>query len=530
MSLPFSVNELAPAANIWGPPSSVPESLSFSNIPFAPFSKGDRLGKAADWFNDPLNKDKHSKFKKGQRYQFQAYGASDASQFAADEATAQGDEFEVVDNSKTLLKNNTNNGQATVLKNRRNQQQGTNNNNNHYGAKKTVVAAKKPFGFNNNNRRNWKDDKQERIRESSVKVEDTWKVLNDIELHKLTKLNFEVSKGEDLTVCGSINPYNKKFEKSTGLLKTIDKIFYNPTASEDPVIQNAKESKSAQVFTTDSVISQLMCANRSIYSWDIIVTKKDGIISFDKRENSSIDRVTVDENAQEAPSDLNDSNINNVNNLSLESTFINQNFLANSVIEDQIIPLSKPNPFHDGSSDKLLSKGYKYKKFILKNSQDDENPTSIIIRTEFDSKDPSTNQTLSIKAVNEYANTGIDWKTKFNSQRGAIIAAQLKNNNNKFAKWANQAILADVDQIKLGFVSRVNFKDNNNHTILGVASYKPSDLASQINLSIGNGWGIVKSFIDIIGAEDDGKFVILKNPNAPKITLYRVPSNSFQEE
>jgi translation initiation factor 3 subunit D len=273
-----------------------------------------------------------------------------------------------------------------------------------------------------------------------------------------------------------------------------------------------------------------MCANRSVYSWDIVVTKKDGIISFDKRDGSTIDRITVDENAQDPPSDATDSNINNVNNLSLEGTFINQNFLANSVIEDQTIQLPKPNPFHDGPADKLLSKGYKYKKFTLQNSSEDENPISVIIRTEFDSRDPATSQTISIKAVNEYANTGLDWKTKFNSQRGAIIAAQLKNNNNKFAKWANQTILAGVDQIKLGFISRVNFKDNNSHTILGVASYKPADLASQINLSVGNGWGIVKSFIDIIGAEDDGKFLILKNPNAPKLTLYRIPENSFQDE
>lgn len=530
-SAPFDLSSLAPAANSWGPPSTVPDELRFSDIPYAPFSKGDKLGKAADWnTNDNFGKDQKDKFRKNQRDYFQAYGTSAASSFAAE--ANDDDAFSVVDSTKTQAPRNQTS--TTLLKGRRGGQQGGGFQKRQFaggaagGAQNKTSGPRKPF--NPVRRNNWRDDKPERVRDSSVKVDESWKVISDIELSKLTKLNFEVNSGEELDTYGALNFYNKKIERTAGApLKVIDRAFYNPSASDDPVIQELSAKKTAKVYTTDSVITQLMCASKSVYSWDIVVTKKDGVIFFDKRDGSEIDRITVDENAYDAPSDSHDANINNAQNLSLEATFINQNFLANSVFDENVVKFNHPNPFHD-SSEPLLSKGYRYKKFSFRANDEEEEPVSVVVRTEVDSKDAATNQTLAVKAVNEYNNNGLDWKSKFTSQRGAIIAAELKNNNNKFSKWTNQAILAGVDTIKLGFVSRANFKDNTKHVILGVSSYRPQDLAMQINLSTGNGWGIVKSYIDIISAEDDGKFVILKHPNSPKLTVYKVPENAFQDE
>ena len=34
---------------------------------------------------------------------------------------------------------------------------------------------------------------------------------------------------------------------------------------------------------------------------------------------------------------------------------------------------------------------------------------------------------------------GIDWRQKLESQRGAVLATELKNNSNKLAKWTIQA-------------------------------------------------------------------------------------------
>ena len=60
----------------------------------------------------------------------------------------------------------------------------------------------------------------------------------------------------------------------------------------------------------------------------------------------------------------------------------------------------------------------------------------------------------SIKAVNEY-DTKIsgDWRRVLELQRASVLAQEMKNNSAKMARWAAQALLAGVDQIKLGYVS-----------------------------------------------------------------------------
>ncbi|KAK8602971.1 hypothetical protein V6N13_085173 [Hibiscus sabdariffa] len=54
---------------------------------------------------------------------------------------------------------------------------------------------------------------------------------------------------------------------------------------------------------------------------------------------------------------------------------------------------------------------------------------------------------------------------KLETQRGAVLATELKKNANKLAKWTTQAILANADLMKSGYVSRDHFR----HVILGVA-------------------------------------------------------------
>ena len=48
-----------------------------------------------------------------------------------------------------------------------------------------------------------------------------------------------------------------------------------------------------EVFMTDDVLATLMCATRSTYPWDVVITKRGGVLMFDKRTNSSLDFLTV---------------------------------------------------------------------------------------------------------------------------------------------------------------------------------------------------------------------------------------------
>ncbi len=80
------------------------------------------------------------------------------------------------------------------------------------------------------------------------------------------------------------------------------------------------------------------------------------------------------------------------------------------------------------------------------------------------------------------------------------------------------------------FVSRANPKTNDKHVILGVVGWKPRDFAQQMNLSLSNGWGIVRTIADMCLKREEGKYVLVKDPNKPMLRLYEVPANSFEDD
>jgi len=51
-----------------------------------------------------------------------------------------------------------------------------------------------------------------------------------------------------------------------------------------------------------------------------------------------------------------------------------------------------------------------------------------------------------------------------------------------------------------------------------------------MNLSLSNGWGIVRTIVDMVQREEDGKYVLVKDPNKSILRLYAVPAGSFEEE
>lgn len=80
------------------------------------------------------------------------------------------------------------------------------------------------------------------------------------------------------------------------------------------------------------------------------------------------------------------------------------------------------------------------------------------------------------------------------------------------------------------FVSRVNPRSAQDHVILGVLGYKPREFAAQMNLNIANGWGIVRTIVDMVLKMGDGKYVIVKDPNKNVLRLYSVPVDFFDDE
>lgn len=330
--------------------------------------------------------------------------------------------------------------------------------------------AGRPTGGGRGRRFGWRDyDKPARNRDASINIKAEWQLLEEIEFSRLSKLNLDADEGEDVDSYGFLYPYDRSFDKppvkgAEKRLTALDRAAYNVTTSSDPVIQELADKDEATIFATDSVLTTLMCATRSVYPWDIVIVRQGNKIFLDKRDNAALDMVSVNENAADAPMDAAEGNKDTVNQpgpLAEEATYINHNFPNQVVTESDSskIQMAHANPFYDSSedTDPPASKVYKYRKFDL--STNEENPVSLIVRTELDAvqKTPSGGQQfLTINALNEFdskaAGSGgaLDWRTKLVSHRGAVVATEMKNNSCKLAKWTTQSILANADVMKLG--------------------------------------------------------------------------------
>ncbi|CAO0798941.1 unnamed protein product [Mucor circinelloides] len=533
----------------WGPATDViPEQ--FQDIPYAPYSKADKLGRVADWSNPEGQKQDNREvqgrqrtgFNRFNRDQHQAYGASFASAFAythnEDESS-----FSVVDNRSSGTKKQAMKavGGGNVRNNRVQA-------NNKQGGYRTV--GQRPSGGryqqqNNRRRYGYKDyDKPQRVRNASINIGADWKVLDEIEFSRLSKLNFAIPQATDIATYGSVNVYNKAYDrvntKNEKMLAHIDRVKYDTTTSEDPIIQQYIQENKATVFATDAVLSLLMCATRTVYPWDIVVKKTaDGKVILDKRPGGVFDFVTVNENSYDPPAESDKDTINSWSALCNEATYINQNF-SRQVLEKDALKFENPNPFATADTEaELASCGYRYREFDLSNSDagEEDDKIQMIVRTEVDAAVKTANGTnyVTVRALNEFdptaqgAGGALPWKKSLDSQRGAVVATEMRNNAAKLARWAVQALLADAEQLKLGYVARYNPKENSRHVILGTQAYKPRDFASQMNLSLTNGWGIVKAVVDMCLQLPEGTYIMMKDPNRPILRVYAVPSEEDLE-
>lgn len=136
-------------------------------------------------------------------------------------------------------------------------------------------------------------------------------------------------------------------------------------------------------------------------------------------------------------------------------------------------------------------------------------------------------------ALNEWDSRysgGVNWRQKIDATRAAVLAAEIKNNNAKIAKWTAQSILANAGLMKLGYVSRVSATNPYDHQILATQFLKPKEFALQLGMSLPNIWGIIKMFCETLMAKPDGKYLIMKDPNKQIVRLYAVPMNAFEED
>merc|ERR1711939_1215561 len=406
---PISLTDIIaalPSEDSWGPPTSTETTLN--GVPYAPYSKGDKLGRMADWTTEG----KDGRDGRGGRQQYnrnyrdqQVYGAGTSSLFAVQLAEDESS-FSVVSNTRDSTK--TRFGRGGAFTRGRGQRGGRGDTRGGRGQFQRVGGRGGQQGYNNYDQRGgrggarggrrfgWKDyDKPQRNRDASVNIKPDWKMLEEIDFNRLAKLNLDTDDGEDIENYGFVYYYDRSYDKqpvksAERKLNVVDRAAYNVTTSSDTVIQELAEKDEATIFAT-------------------------------------LDMVTVNENAADAPMDASEGSkdaINQPSALAEEATYINHNF-ANQVMienENQKVEMAHENPFYNPAeeTEPAASKAYKYRRFDL--SLNDEDPVHLIVRTEIDAVQKNAisgeDQFLTVKALNEFdhkaqgSGGALDWRTK----------------------------------------------------------------------------------------------------------------------
>nr|CAD7265545.1 unnamed protein product [Timema shepardi] len=532
----------------WGP-CDMPEQ--FKDMPYQPFSKGDRLGKISDWTGAAFQDKKYTN-----KYQSQfGSGGQYAYYHDEDEST-----FHLVDTTRVQKPPYQ---RGRFRQNQRNMRGRGGQRGGHQNQLQLLGKGLKMRDRNQRQQRKWpmrqgmrnnKNQPPIKSRDASVTVRPDWTTIEEMDFPRLAKLSLpNVKEGQDVLCCGSLEYYDKTYDrvnvKNEKPLQRIDRIFHTVTTTDDPIIRKLSKTE-GNVYATDAILATLMCCTRSNYSWDIVIEKIGEKLFLDKRDNTEFDLLTVNETSVEPPQDDGNS-LNSPRNLALEATFINHNF------SQQVLKTGEPrykfeegNPFiSEEEAGEVASVAYRYRKWDL------DNGVVLVARSEHDAVMHGPNgelQFVSIKALNEWDSKedavrqlffvmtvfllsrqlsgDVEWRQKLDTQRGAVLANELRNNSCKLAKWTVQALLAGSDQIKFGYVSRAHVRDSSKHVILGTQQYKPNEFATQINLNMDNAWGILRCIVDICMKQKDGKYLIMKDPNKPMIRLYDIPDNTFESD
>lgn len=414
---------------------------------------------------------------------------------------------------------------------------GGHGNTGHHGGMTQMGRGAKLRNNRGGNRGRGMRNQPPKMRDASVAVRNDWSIVEEMDFPRLAKLSMpNVAEPSDIMCCGTLEYYDKAYDrinvKNEKVLQGVDRIFHTVTTTDDPIIRSLTK-KEGNVYATDTILATLMCCTRSNYSWDIVVQKIGDKLFMDKRDNTEFDLLTVNESSLETPSD-DDSSLNSPRNLAIEATFINHNFsqqVLKSGPAEAKFKFAHPNPFvTDDEEGEVASVAYRYRKWDLGNG------IVLVARCEHDAvilNQTGETQFLTVKALNEWDSklaSGVEWRQKLDTQRSAVLANELRNNACKLAKWTVQSLLAGSDQIKFGYVSRVNVRDSSRHVILGTQPFKPTEFANQINLNMDNAWGILRCIIDTCMKQKDGKYLILKDPNKPMVRLYDIPDHTFDTD
>lgn len=92
----------------------------------------------------------------------------------------------------------------------------------------------------------------------------------------------------------------------------------------------------------------------------------------------------------------------------------------------------------------------------------------------------------------------MEWRKSADTQRGNLMALEMKNNSHKLARFTLSALLAGADSLRLGLVSRANRLEASEHELLGVHTVQPATFASQLALEPAKAFGLLRWVVESV--------------------------------
>ncbi|XP_014671449.1 PREDICTED: eukaryotic translation initiation factor 3 subunit D-like [Priapulus caudatus] len=289
MSAKFIPPKIQDNPSGWGP-CAVPDQ--FKDMPYQPFYKADRLGKASDWTGSTYTDKRYTN-----RYQSQFSSANQYAYYHEEDESS----FQLVDTSKVqrpMYQRGRGRFQRRDFRRERERRD-------QKAANSLQVLSKTQKSRERDRQRQMKKwqkqygvrqkfdnrgQNQQKSRDASVQIRAEWKVVEEMDFPRLSKLNLpNLEAPKDVMCCGSLEYYDKPIDRvntrTERKLQRVNRIFHKVTTTDDPVIRQLAKTE-GNVFATDAIVATLMTCARSVYSWDIVVQRVGNKLFFDKREDS----------------------------------------------------------------------------------------------------------------------------------------------------------------------------------------------------------------------------------------------------
>ncbi|EDO07617.1 Eukaryotic translation initiation factor 3 subunit 7 (eIF-3) family protein [Babesia bovis T2Bo] len=388
--------------------------------------------------------------------------------------------------------------------------------------------------------------------EWSIEPSHSWHLLSDIPFSQLSKVDLPGKVvGTDVTWRGKLGVYDKRMDhisaKSEVPLQNLNDQFdyYWTSTNDDDCIMDYLLSTQRQesadagdhiiLGATDQILAVLMTAARSKYSWHLNVTKIDNKIIIDKANGSIIDMLTVNETSPEPPLPDAEIKINRPPALGYEAVKVNQCLRQQVLVSGQFSDEFELPPFVE-EGDNPSTMAYRYRTFMVPGDNHGHGwsrvPIHVITRGEVHARIPgvSNGGYTYVCALNELPHkTQKSWRIQIETQKGALLANEMRNNTAKMQRFAACAIISGCDTLKLAYVSRRSPGDAEHHSIIGIHTYTTENLAVQMGLNMRNAWAVVRHICALIMDRPDGQYILVKDPLKANIRFYAAPEEEDVE-